>query len=100
MDTACSNRVLEFKCCEKSLSLELTFYQIEFVVDGANIPDVDFDVGPSFAGLLPITSNASDPDQLYWWFWPSDNEDSEKEILIWLNGGVGLIYKEAASHEN
>ena len=28
----------------------------EFFVDGSRIPQVDFDVGPSWAGLLPISS--------------------------------------------
>ena len=31
---------------------------VEFYVDGTTIPEVDFDVGPSWAGLLPI-SNAT-----------------------------------------
>lgn len=60
----------------------------EFSVNGSNIPDLSFDVGPSFAGLLPISADPTDENQLYYWFWPSDNVDSEKEILIWLNGGV------------
>jgi carboxypeptidase D len=33
---------------------------LEFFVDGANIPQVSFDVGPSWAGLMPISGNASE----------------------------------------
>jgi len=33
---------------------------IEFYVDGKNIPEVDFDVGPSWSGLLPISANANE----------------------------------------
>jgi carboxypeptidase D len=32
----------------------------EFLVDGTKIPDVDFDVGASYAGLLPISGNANE----------------------------------------
>ena len=32
----------------------------EFLVDGAKIPEVDFDVGTSYAGLLPISGNANE----------------------------------------
>lgn len=56
-------------------------------MDGSAIPDVDFDVGESYAGLIPVTTEA-DGNYLYYWFFPSTNPDAEKEILIWLNGGV------------
>ncbi len=29
----------------------------EFYVDGTTIPDVDWDIGPSWSGLLPISSD-------------------------------------------
>ena len=32
----------------------------EFFVDGTTIPEVDFDVGPSWAGLLPISNAANE----------------------------------------
>jgi carboxypeptidase D len=32
----------------------------EFFVDGTSIPEVDFDVGPSWAGLLPISADANE----------------------------------------
>lgn len=35
-------------------------HSVEFYVDGATIPEVDFDVGPSWAGLLPISGNANE----------------------------------------
>jgi len=60
---------------------------IEFSVNGTSIPEVDFDVGESYAGLLPI-SDANDPNQLYFWFFPSTNPAAAKEITIWLTGGV------------
>ena len=49
---------------------------------------MDFDVGESYAGHLPITDDPDGEDNLFFWFFPSTNPASEKEILIWLNGGV------------
>ncbi|KAK6379076.1 hypothetical protein LTS17_006780 [Exophiala oligosperma] len=60
----------------------------KFAVNGSAIPDVDFDVGESYAGLLPI-SDAKDSPELFWWFFPSTNPAAKNEIVIWLNGGPG-----------
>ena len=71
----------------------------KFSVDGTAIPDVDFDVGESYAGLLPISSKP-DAGELYFWFFPSDNPSSDDEILIWLNGGPGCSSLEGLLQEN
>ncbi len=60
---------------------------LEFAVNGTGIPNVDFDVGESYAGLLPI-GGANDTNQLYFWFFPSTNPAATKEIMIWVTGGV------------
>ncbi|KAG9554964.1 alpha/beta-hydrolase, partial [Aureobasidium melanogenum] len=71
----------------------------KYAVNGTNIPDVDFDIGESYAGLMPISSqqNAS---ELYFWFFPSDNAHASDEILIWLNGGPGCSSLEGLLQEN
>jgi len=58
------------------------------VVNGSAIPDVNFDIGESYAGLLPISSDANETSELYFWFVPTENPHACDEILIWLNGGV------------
>ncbi|KAK3292104.1 Alpha/Beta hydrolase protein [Chaetomium fimeti] len=60
-----------------------------FAVNGSAIPMVDFDVGESYAGLLPTGNDTS--RQLYFWFFPSTNPvaQEKKEILIYLTGGPG-----------
>lgn len=60
------------------------------MVNGTKIPEVDFDVGESYAGLLPISDKKDERDHLYFWFFPTDNAElrEKKEITIWLNGGV------------
>jgi carboxypeptidase D len=63
-----------------------------FVVNGTSLPLVDFDVGESYAGLLPIGNmNDTSSSQLYFWFFPSTNPAAQqnKEILIYLTGGPG-----------
>lgn len=70
-----------------------------FAVDGTKIPDVDFDVGESYAGLLPISS-AKNASELYFWFFPSANPAASDEIVIWLNGGPGCSSLEGLLQEN
>lgn len=53
------------------------------------IPDVDFDIGESYAGLLPISGADDETRELYFWFFPTTNPDPKDEIAIWFNGGPG-----------
>ena len=71
----------------------------KFKVDGTAIPAVDFDVGESYAGLIPI-SDEDDASELYFWFFPSHNPQADDEILIWLNGGPGCSSLEGLLQEN
>lgn len=69
-----------------------TYTSIEFAVNGTGLPEVDFDIGESYAGRLPITtqnSANSSLNELFFWFFPSDNPLASNEIVIWLNGGPG-----------
>lgn len=78
------------KPCDVFKSIWLITPTVEFAVNGTGIPDVDFDVGESYAGYLPITDNPDDTDELFFWFFPSSapTNTTQKEILLWLNGGV------------
>lgn len=64
----------------------------EFVVDGNGLPEVDFDVGESYAGQLPITDKEDEMNKLFFWFFPTPTKEfmDKKEIVIWLNGGVSF----------
>lgn len=64
------------------------------------IPDVNFDIGESYAGLLPISDKANETSELYFWFFPSENKDADDEITIWLNGGPGCSSLEGFLQEN
>lgn len=61
----------------------------KFVVNGSAIPEVNFDIGESYAGLLPISDDPNETRQLYFWFFPSSNPAATDEIAIWFNGGPG-----------
>lgn len=51
---------------------------LEYLVDGAHFPQVPFDIGESYAGLL---SNAPHGESsLFFWFFPSINLDADKEV--------------------
>jgi len=80
--------------------LRLVLTGAEFAVNGSALPDVDFNIGESYAGTLPITSNTNDPNQLWFWFFPSSNPLASNEITIWLNGGPGCSSLDGLLQEN
>ncbi|KAK5162945.1 hypothetical protein LTR04_002872 [Oleoguttula sp. CCFEE 6159] len=71
----------------------------KFAVNGTGLPDVDFDIGESYAGLLPVSS-AANASELYFWFFPSSNPNATDEVTIWLNGGPGCSSLEGLFQEN
>ncbi|EPS45522.1 hypothetical protein H072_450 [Dactylellina haptotyla CBS 200.50] len=75
----------------------------EFWVNGTAgaIPDVNFDVPESFAGLMPISADKNETRKLYFWFFPTlGGKDTEDDLVIWLNGGPGCSSLEGLMQEN
>ncbi|KKZ62957.1 carboxypeptidase D [[Emmonsia] crescens] len=61
----------------------------EFLLSGANIPGVPFDIWGSVCGLLPISLDPQESRKLYFWFMPSLHPLATDEITVWANGGPG-----------
>ncbi|KAI0394304.1 alpha/beta-hydrolase [Xylariaceae sp. FL0594] len=72
----------------------------KFAVNGTGIPDVNFDVGESYSGYLPISDDPNDKNELFFWFFPNSEGSDAKEILLWLNGGPGCSSFEGLIQEN
>jgi hypothetical protein len=51
---------------------------IAFWVNGTALPEVDFDIGESYAGNLANTPSGN--SSLFFWFFPSDNPDASDEV--------------------
>lgn len=64
-------------------------------VNGSALPEVDFNIGESYSGLLPI----DDSKELFFWFVPTTNPAASEEITIWLNGGPGCSSLDGFLHE-
>ncbi|WQF87685.1 Putative peptidase S10, serine carboxypeptidase, serine carboxypeptidase, serine active [Colletotrichum destructivum] len=61
----------------------------KYLVNGTSIPLVDWDLGESYAGLMPISKDSNETRQLFFWYFPSSNKQASDEVTIWLNGGPG-----------
>lgn len=60
-----------------------------FYVDGSTIPEVDWDIGPSWAGLMPISGNKNETRKLFFWFFPPGPTGADDSLILWTNGGPG-----------
>ncbi|KAJ5673710.1 hypothetical protein N7507_002837 [Penicillium longicatenatum] len=84
-----------------AISSELSYLNNKtekFLVNGTNFPQVPFDIGESYSGLLSNTPHGN--SSLFFWFFPSSNPAADREITIWLNGGPGCSSLDGLLQEN
>ncbi|KAF7301018.1 Carboxypeptidase [Mycena indigotica] len=62
----------------------------QFFVDGKSIPEVDFDVGPSWSGLIPISAAANETRKLFFWFFPPGPEGSLDDLIFCVTGPMAV----------
>lgn len=86
---------LKLLVCLPGSALIVFADSLDFVVNGTAIPHTDFDIGESYAGLLPIGGDSD--GELYFWFFPTTDVNASKDIIIWLNGGVSMLLKANAT---
>ncbi|KAF2853761.1 alpha/beta-hydrolase [Plenodomus tracheiphilus IPT5] len=84
-----ANKPFEHPEIQKRAFSFLTNKTEAFSVNGSGIPEVPFDIGESYAGLLPISDDPAETRKLFFWFFPSTVSDTPEEVVIWLNGGPG-----------
>lgn len=52
----------------------------------SKVPGIPFDLGPSYAGYVPIGA-ASKKRDLFFWQFPASEGVGHDDLVIWLNGG-------------
>jgi carboxypeptidase D len=63
-----------------------------------SLPEVDFDIGEMYSGLIPI--DMEDPSRALFFVFEPTVGDPVDEITIWLNGGPGCSSLEGFFQEN
>lgn len=79
-----------------SFDLCASFSVLTDATPGAALPDVDFNIGETYAGNLDIDETGK---SLFFWFTPTWNPAASDEITLWLNGGPGCSSLDGFFHE-
>lgn len=60
-----------------------------FYVDGTTIPEVDWNIGPGWAGLLPISDDKGETRKVNATFYFFPPGPMRHALTMWTNGGPG-----------
>lgn len=53
------------------------------------LPNISFELPPSWAGYEPVSDAKDEQRQLYFWMFPAEGDVGHDDLIIWLNGGPG-----------
>lgn len=53
------------------------------------IPNVTFEIPPSWGGYQPVSSKHNETRQLYFWLFPATEKVGHDDLVVWFNGGPG-----------
>lgn len=67
---------------------------------GMRLPNVSFDIPPSWAGNLPVSNRSDEPRHLYFWMFPATEKRGEDDLIFWMNGGPGCSSLSSTLGEN
>lgn len=74
---------------QKRASRYLTNATEKFLVNGTGVPEVRFDIGESYAGLLPISGSSNETRELFFWFFSfveSGCKRRDCSLVQWWSG--------------
>jgi len=64
------------------------------------LPQMDFDIDPSYAGLIDISKSPHEQAKMFFWFIPAQNSGGANDLTLWSNGGPGCSSMIGAFQEN
>ncbi|KAA1073105.1 hypothetical protein PGT21_035721 [Puccinia graminis f. sp. tritici] len=64
------------------------------------LPQMDFEIDASYAGLLDISKGPHEEAKIFFWFIPAHNALGANELTLWSNGGPGCSSMIGAFQEN
>ena len=67
---------------------------------GMRLPNVSFDIPPSWAGNLPVSNRSDESRHIYFWMFPATETRGEDDIMFWMNGGPGCSSLSSTLGEN
>ena len=53
------------------------------------LPNVTFEIPPSWGGYQPVSPRHDETRQLYFWMFPATEKVGHDDLVVWFNGGPG-----------
>ena len=54
-----------------------------------HLPNISFEIPPSWAGYAPVSNKPNETRQDYFWLFPATGKVGHDNLVVWLNGGPG-----------